>query len=105
MGGSQVNEIESLKTKAKVVREIVVQHFIDHFEKPPLYGTFANFWASWNVQAMLEWLGEVYLTLHITILEAEFGGPIGGRPDVVATTEAPKEAEMEVGDRALVPVD
>lgn len=70
--------------------------------------TFVNFWTSWNAQAMLERLREVHPTLDISTLEAEFGRPTGGRPDVTAANEAaetPQETGVEVGDRAIMPIE
>lgn len=85
---AQVEEIESFKVEAKVARDSVVQNFIDHFEEHELYGTIANYWASWNAQTMLQRLREVHPNLDISALEEEFGGPIGGRPNCVAAKEA-----------------
>ncbi|XP_022883708.1 optineurin-like [Olea europaea var. sylvestris] len=97
---AQAEEIESLKAEVKVVGESAMQHFIDHFEKHPLYDTFAKYWPSWNAQAMLEWLKEVHPTLDISALEVELDGPTEGRPDVASAEEvAEPSQEVEVGDK------
>lgn len=69
---AQVEEIDSLKAEAKVVKKTAVRHFIDYFKEHPLYNTFANFWATLNAQTMLEQLREVDPTLDISTLEVEF---------------------------------
>lgn len=58
------------KAKAKAIGKAAVQNFIDNFK---LYDTFANYWASWNAQLMLEHLREVHPGLGTSALEKEFG--------------------------------
>jgi hypothetical protein len=89
---AQSVEIASLREELKSAGEVAVQNFIDHFEDHPLYDDFANFWASWSAQSLLGRLREVHPTLDISPLEAEFGGPTGGRPDKV-TEEVPEAQE------------
>lgn len=55
---AHVEQIESLKEKVKDVGDSAVQHVIDHFEEHELYDTFANYWTSWNAQAILQCLRE-----------------------------------------------
>lgn len=92
-----MEEIESLKAKVKVVGKTAVQYFIDYLDEHPLYDT---------LKVMLKWLREVHLTLDIFALEAEFKGPTGGRPNIIAA-EALQEARIkaEVGDEAIVSID
>lgn len=93
----------------KVVGEPIVQHFIDHFEKHKVYNNFAKFWASWNAQAMLQHLREVYTTLDVTVLEEKFGGPTSDRLDMATAEEvaqeAPQVAEVEVENGTIVLVE
>lgn len=51
---AQSEEIAFLKEELKSVGEVAVHNFIDHFEDHPLYDDFANFWASWSAQGLLD---------------------------------------------------
>lgn len=95
---AQSEEIASLKEELKYAGEVAIQNFIDHFEDHPLYDDFPNFWASWSAQSLLGRQKEVHPTLDISPLEAEFGGPTGGRPDKVVeeASEAQEVASAEV---------
>lgn len=102
-----MEKIESLKAETKVVGKTAVPPFIDHFKKHPLYDTFAKFWAFWSAQVMLERLREVHPTSNIAVLEVEFDGPTGGRPDITSVEEATEALQemMEVEDRVIISID